>query len=61
MDHATMMMYQKFLLKNGNGKEEINIQKNKKFCDGSMQTYLQYRWSCESIDVKRTIIIINHC
>lgn len=43
MDHVTMFDFKKYLLETG-GDEERRSQSNKRFCDGSMQKYLQKRW-----------------
>lgn len=39
----TMFDFKKLLLQTG-GDEERRTQSNKRFCDGSMQKYLQTRW-----------------
>ena len=46
MENSTMYVYQKYLIKHK--KNELNIQKNKLYCDGSMQKYLENLWSNES-------------
>ena len=52
-NHNTMCMYQKYLLKTQ--ENEKQRQKIKRFCDGSMQQYLEEKWTKEGCEVKQMI------
>lgn len=54
MEHTIMFAYQKYLLETG-GDDELNIHRRKKYCDGSMQKYLETKWNVEHDNIKRHI------
>ena len=49
-----MYIYQKYILKFK--ESETERQKNKKYCDGSMQQYLEKSWVNEDGEIKTIIL-----
>jgi len=49
-----MFKYQKYLLKNISNEKEM--QKDKRYCDGSMQKYLDKKWAKEDKYIHDMII-----
>lgn len=55
MEHKFMFVYQRYLIVTG-GDNERDIQRSKKYCDGSMQNYLETKWKNEDSTTKQYII-----
>ena len=49
-----MYKYQEYLLK-ACGEDEKERQRDLRYCDGSLQTYLEYKWIHEDVDTKKYI------
>lgn len=54
MDNGVMYKYQEYLLKTY-GTDERERQRDLRYCDGSLQTYLQDKWTHEHVDIKKYI------
>lgn len=54
MDNGIMYKYQEYLLK-ACGEDEKERQRDLRYCDGSLQTYLEYKWIHEDVDTKKYI------
>ena len=55
LNTATMLVYHKYRLQTQHN--EIEIQREKSFCDGTMQAYLQNAWKHESIILQTQLYI----
>jgi hypothetical protein len=55
MDNEVMFRYQTHLLR-ANHETEQERQRDKRYCDGSMQRYLEERWCQEDETTKEQLI-----
>ena len=59
LQHSTIYAYQAYLLDVG-GEDERDAQRNLRYCDGSMQKYLESSFRREPSSVKEAVLARVH-